>query len=306
MANLKDLRASIASVQSTKRITSAMKMVAAAKLRRATSSFESSKEYIDSMADMIEGLAKNTNSLNHLMVGTGDNKTHLVVVIASDRGLCGGFNGGLNRKVKLHIEKLKNDGKNVKLITVGRKAEQTLKREYADCMIESYLDLNKPTPNYNHAEVVGNKIIELFKKQQFDVCSLFFNKFVSPLEQTPFINQIIPHVDMQSADGEAGQQKKQDMNVGDVASLSQDLLFEYEPSEDGLLEELLPKNLKVQIFGAMLESFVGEQGARMTAMDNATRNASDIINELSVKYNRTRQAQITNELIEIISGAAAL
>ena len=291
MANLKELKASIASVQSTKRITSAMKMVAAAKLKRASDKVLASRPYADDMGAMLNGLAKGSVSTHPLMVGTGKDDTHLLVIVSSDRGLCGGFNGNLIRFVRKHIAELKRKGKAIKLIVVGRKGVTLLRREFSDVAVSFYEDLNKPQPEYANAEQIANQISDLLAGQEFDVCTLLYNKAVSALEQVPTPLQIIPLGSNASVD---------------VASNDSTAVYDYEPSEDAILEALLPKNVTIQVFKAMLESFSAEQAARMTAMDNATRNASDMINELSVKYNRTRQAQITKELIEIISGAEAL
>ena len=291
MANLKELKASIASVQSTKRITSAMKMVAAAKLKRASDKVLASRPYADDMGAMLNGLAKGSVSTHPLMVGTGKDDTHLLVIVSSDRGLCGGFNGNLIRFVRKHIAELKRKGKAIKLIVVGRKGVTLLRREFSDVAVSFYEDLNKPQPEYANAEQIANQISDLLAGQEFDVCTLLYNKAVSALEQVPTPLQIIPLGANASVD---------------VASNDSTAVYDYEPSEDAILEALLPKNVTIQVFKAMLESFSAEQAARMTAMDNATRNASDMINELSVKYNRTRQAQITKELIEIISGAEAL
>ena len=291
MANLKELKASIASVQSTKRITSAMKMVAAAKLKRASDKVLASRPYADDMGAMLNGLAKGSVSTHPLMVGTGKDDTHLLVIVSSDRGLCGGFNGNLIRFVRKHIAELKSKGKAIKLIVVGRKGVTLLRREFSDVAVSFYEDLNKPQPEYANAEQIANQISDLLAGEEFDVCTLLYNKAVSALEQVPTPLQIIPLGTNASVD---------------VASNDSTAVYDYEPSEDAILEALLPKNVTIQVFKAMLESFSAEQAARMTAMDNATRNASDMINELSVKYNRTRQAQITKELIEIISGAEAL
>ena len=291
MANLKELKASIASVQSTKRITSAMKMVAAAKLKRASDKVLASRPYADDMDAMLNSLAKGSVSTHPLMVGTGKDDTHLLVIVSSDRGLCGGFNGNLIRFVRKHIAELKSKGKAIKLIVVGRKGVTLLRREFSDVAVSFYEDLNKPQPEYENAEQVANQISDLLAGQEFDVCTLLYNKAVSALEQVPTPLQIIPLGTKVSVD---------------AASNDSTAVYDYEPSEEAILEALLPKNVTIQVFKAMLESFSAEQAARMTAMDNATRNASDMIDELSVKYNRTRQAQITKELIEIISGAEAL
>ena len=290
MASLKDLKSSILSVQSTKRITSAMKMVAAAKLKRATDNVESSRPYAVEMGAMLANLSQGSHSTNPLLVGNDANNTHLFVVVSSDRGLCGGFNGNLIRKITTDANNLKKGGKTVKFIIVGRKASVGLKRAFGDNIVASFEDLNKPMPEYAHAETVSAKITELLNANDFGNCTLYYNVFVNALEQTPTPKQIIPlTVD----------------NSGEKANDS-NAIYEYEPNEETILNALLPKNLTVQIYSAMLESFAGEQAARMTAMDSATTNASDMIRNLQIDYNRSRQAQITNELIEIISGAEAL
>ncbi len=288
MASVKDLKTSIQSVQSTKRITAAMKMVAAAKLKRATETVEKSRPYTTTMGAMLSNLASGSTSTNPLMVGTGSDFVHLFVVVASDRGLCGGFNSNLARKVIADVHALEADGKTVKLVLVGRKAVSSLRVAMGDRIVKAYEDLNKPSPEYIHADTVAQTVLSLFKEGAFDVCTVYSNVFVNALTQTPTASQLIP------------------LSVSEDTVGGIQALYEYEPSEDAILDALLPKNIGVQIFSAMLESFAGEQAARMTAMDNATNNASDLISDLRIQYNRTRQAQITNELIEIISGAEAL
>lgn len=297
MASVKDLKSSIRSVQSTKRITAAMKMVAAAKLKRATDTVEHSRPYTTAMGAMLSNLAlgssAGSSARNPLMIGTGSDSTYLGVVVASDRGLCGGFNGNLARKVIADVHALEKQGKTVKLLLVGRKAVSTLRTAMGDRIVKSFEDLNKPSPEYAHAETVGAEVLGMFNDGAFDVCRVYSNVFVNALTQTPTASQLIPLSVNDSVNDD-------DQQSGATA------LYAYEPSEDAILDAVLPQNISVQIFSAMLESFAGEQAARMTAMDNATHNASDLIYSLRIEYNRTRQAQITNELIEIISGAEAL
>ncbi|RED49099.1 F0F1 ATP synthase subunit gamma [Aestuariispira insulae] len=294
MASLKDLKNRIASVQSTRRITSAMKMVAAAKLRKAQINAEAARPYAERMERMLGSLASGSKGENapKLLAGTGKDDTHLIVLVSSDRGLCGGFNGNLARDVRNRIDSLTAAGKTVKLIIIGRKGVTLLKRDHADKIVATYEELSKPEPSFEGASEVCEKITDMFEAGEFDVCTLIYNKFVSALTQEVTPLQLIPFASEET--GEAAE-----AGAGDAQ-------YEYEPEEEAILEALLPKNLSVQAFRAMLESFASEQGARMTAMDNATRNAGDMINKLSITYNRTRQAQITSELIEIISGAEAL
>ena len=294
MASLKDLKNRIASVQSTRRITSAMKMVAAAKLRKAQINAEAARPYAERMERMLGSLASGSKGENapKLLAGTGKEDTHLIVLVTSDRGLCGGFNGSLARDTRNRIDSLTAAGKTVKLIIIGRKGVTLLKRDHGDKIVATYEELSKPEPSFEGASEVCEKIIEMFSAGEFDVCTLIYNKFISALTQEVTPLQLIPF-----ASGET---------EGEVEAGAGDAMYEYEPEEEAILEALLPKNLSVQAFRAMLESFASEQGARMTAMDNATRNAGEMINKLSITYNRTRQAQITSELIEIISGAEAL
>ncbi|MGB1360800.1 MAG: F0F1 ATP synthase subunit gamma [Alphaproteobacteria bacterium] len=291
MASLKDLKSSILSVQSTKRITSAMKMVASAKLKKATDNVEESRPYAEEMGKMIANLANGSASKNPLLKGTGSDKVHLFVIVASDRGLCGGFNGNLTRRVAKDANELKKSGKTVKFLVVGRKAGAGLKSAFGSDIVEAYEDLNKPAPEYVHAETVGEKILSMLNAGEFDVCTMYYNVFVNALEQRPTPKQIIPLTVEKTTETEAETSKA---------------IYEYEPDEETILKALLPKNIMIQVYSAMLESFAGEQAARMTAMDNATNNAGDMIRSLQITYNRTRQAQITGELIEIISGAEAL
>ncbi len=295
MSSLKELRARISSVKSTQRITSAMKMVAAAKLRKAQEMAEAARPYAERIERMLGSLAAGASSSGAppMLSGTGKEDTHLLVVVTSDRGLCGGFNGSIVRSVRKEIFDLRAAGKTVKLIVVGRKGVGLLRREFNDAIVEVYEELAKPVPTFEGAATVSNKITSMFEAGEFDVCTVYYNKFVSALTQVVTPLQLIPFAVPESEDDES-------------AATGASAVYEFEPEEEKILAALLPKNLSTQVFRSMLESFASEQGARMTAMDNATRNAGDMINKLSITYNRSRQAQITKELIEIISGAEAL
>ncbi len=294
MASLKELRNRIASVTSTRRITSAMKMVAAAKLRRAQEQAEAARPYAERMERMLGSLAAsvaaNPESAPPMLGGTGKDDTHLIVMISSDRGLCGGFNSNLVRQANKMVAEMEAAGKTVKLIVVGRKGVSAMRREAGSRLIEEYEELAKPMPAFEQAELVSGTITDMFEASEFDVCTILYNKFVSALEQVVTPLQLIPFAS----------EAMDDEGAGDGAA------YEFEPDEEEILSALLPRNLAVQVYRSMLESFASEQGARMTAMDNATRNAGDMIESLSLVYNRTRQAAITSELIEIISGAEAL
>jgi F-type H+-transporting ATPase subunit gamma len=295
MPNLKDLKNRIASVQSTRKITSAMKMVAASKLRRAQEQAEASGPYAERMGRMLSSLAANVQDSGNgpkLMTGTGADQVHLLVVISSDRGLCGAFNGSIVREAKRQIVRLQGEGKTVKLLTVGRKGRDQLKREFASLIVESYEDVGRRRLGFSDADMVATKVLSMFDAGEFDVCSVIFNKFKSAISQVVTVQQLIPFAVATEATEAAGAEAK--------------AMYEFEPDEEQILAELLPRNLSIQIYRALLESAASEQGARMTAMDNATRNAGDMINKLTIKYNRQRQANITKELIEIISGAEAL
>lgn len=300
MANLKELKSRIASVQSTRRITSAMKMVAAAKLKKAQGAAEAARPYAERMARILGQLATAAggggDNAPAMMAGTGRDDVHLLVVIASDRGLCGGFNASLTRLVRARIAALEKSGKTAKLMIVGRKGVAMLRRDFGSRIVAGFEDLVKPVPAFAHADTIAERITAMLRAEEFDVCTLYYNKFVSALTQEATPLQLIPLASAEEDDTATE-------NGGGGGS---DAQYEFEPDEDVILESLLPKNMAVQIFRAMLESFASEQGARMTAMDNATRNAGDMINSLSITYNRSRQAQITKELIEIISGAEAL
>ncbi|MDY0030050.1 MAG: F0F1 ATP synthase subunit gamma [Pseudobdellovibrionaceae bacterium] len=292
MPSLRDYRDRIASVKSTRKITSAMKMVAASKLKKAQESAEASQPYARAMAGMIARVAAGVkgDAGPKLLVGTGADQRHILVVVSADRGLCGGFNSNLVRYTRNEVRRLKADGKDVKIICVGRKARDVLKRDFAPLIIETITGLGgKSKLGFAEAQKVSDLVLDLFDRGEFDVCSLVYNQFVSVLTQKPNTQQLIPFV--------VAANENQD-----VASSP----YSFEPEEDVILADLLPKNISVQIFRALLDSAAGEQAARMTAMDNATRNAGDMIKNLSIKYNRARQAYITKELIEIISGAEAV
>tara|TARA_B100000029_G_C17487613_1_gene927899 strand:+ start:269 stop:1150 length:882 start_codon:yes stop_codon:yes gene_type:complete len=293
MPSLDDLKKRISSVKSTQKITKAMKMVAAAKLRRAQESAEKGRPFSEKMNNIILNLSKTVSdkdSASKFLVGTGKDNIHLCVVITADRGLCGGFNTNICRKAKNYFEKILKEGKTLKIFTVGSKGHDQLKRAYGKYIIEkvNFKSLKKVT--YKEAEEIGNKIIKLFNQSEFDVCSIFYNKFKNVITQIPQAQQIIPIENKENID------KKNDLSS----------TYEFEPEENEILDNLLPKNISTQIFKAILENAASEQGSRMTAMDNATRNAGDLVDKLTITYNRSRQAAITKELIEIISGAESL
>jgi F-type H+-transporting ATPase subunit gamma len=290
MPSLKDLKNRIGSVKSTQKITSAMKMVAAAKLRKAQEQALASRPYTSLMDKVVTKIASKTsgNTID-LLTGKADNKTHLIVVFSADRGLCGGFNGSITRAVRAEIKKLEEDGNKVKLLMVGKKSADALNREFGHLFVER-IDGNSAKPNYTDAEIIAKKIITLFENNEFGVCKVIFNKFVSAITQEVTFKSLIP----------AEIQKTETDEVGSSS------IYEFEPSEEEILNDLLPRNLATQLFSSQMESTASELAARMTAMDNATRNAGDMIDNLTLQYNRTRQAVITKELIEIISGAEAL
>ena len=294
MPSLKELRNRIGSVKSTQRITSAMKMVAAAKLRRAQEMATAARPYAERMERMLGSLASAGGAGGTpLLSGTGKDETHLLVMVSSDRGLCAGFNINVMRYVRRQIGALQADGKTVKLICVGRKGAALVRREFPHLLVDEFEEISKPVPNYDAAAMISERVTEMFHAGEFDVCTVVYNKFVSALTQIVTPQQVIPFAAPEPAEG---------AETADTGGAS----YEYEPSEEDILSELLPRNLSVQVFRSLLESFASEQGARMTAMDNATRNAGEMINKLTLNYNRTRQAFITKELIEIISGAEAL
>ena len=290
MPSLKDLKNRIVSVKSTQKITSAMKMVAAAKLRKAQEQALESRPYTSLMDKVVTKIASkmSVNTID-LLTGKIDNKTHLIVVFSADRGLCGGFNGSITRAVRAEIKKLEEDGSKVKLLMVGKKSADALNREFGHLFLER-IDGNSAKPNYTDAEIIAKKIITLFENNEFGVCKVIFNKFVSAITQEVTFKSLIP----------AEIQKTETDEVGSSS------IYEFEPSEEEILNDLLPRNLATQLFSSQMESTASELAARMTAMDNATRNAGDMIDNLTLQYNRTRQAVITKELIEIISGAEAL
>ncbi|MEC7212570.1 MAG: F0F1 ATP synthase subunit gamma [Pseudomonadota bacterium] len=292
MPSLDDLKKRIKSVKSTQKITKAMKMVAAAKLRKAQENAEKGRPYSEKMQNIILNLTKsieNPENAPKLLVGTGQDKTYLCVVLTADRGLCGGFNSNICKLAKANFKKILDEGKNLKIITVGSKGLDQIKREYEKFIIKKFSFKEKKQVSYKEADIIGNEIISLFNKNEFDRCILFYNNFKNVITQIPQAQQIIPT-----------ENKNADLKKNDTLS------YEFEPDEDEILEDLLPKNISTQIFKAFLENAASEQGSRMTAMDNATRNAGDLVDKLTINYNRSRQASITKELIEIISGAESL
>ncbi|EKE71565.1 F0F1 ATP synthase subunit gamma [Oceanibaculum indicum] len=295
MPSLKDLRNRIKSVQSTRKITSAMKMVAAAKLRRAQEQAEAARPYAERMERMLASVAgrlQGATGAPKLVSGTGKDDVHLVVVATADRGLCGGFNTNIVRAARNHIRKLLADGKTVKILCVGRKGRDVLRREYRDKIVDMISFAGQKRLSFADANGIAVRLLEMFEAGEFDVATIFYARFRSAIAQIPTGQQIIP----------VALPAKEETQE---ASGSQ-ALYEYEPDEEQILAALLPRNLAVQIYKTLLENAAGEQGARMSAMDSATRNAGDMINKLSLTYNRQRQANITKELIEIISGAEAL
>lgn len=294
MPSLKDLKNRIASVKATQKITKAMQMVAAAKLRRAQMAAESARPYAERMdavlANVITAM-EGRDDAPLLMRGTGNDQTHLLVVCTAERGLCGGFNSSISRLARKRIRELTAAGKTVKILCVGKKGYDALKREFASLILDDVVDLREyKNIGFESAQDIGKTIIKMFENGEFDVCSLFFSRFQSVISQTPTEQQIVP------AKAPEGTQE----------GTSSAAIYDYEPSEEEILGDLLPRNLSVQVFRALLENAASEQGARMSAMDNATRNAGEMIDKLTMSYNRQRQAQITKELIEIISGAEAL
>jgi len=291
MPSLDDLRKRIKSVKSTQKITKAMKMVAAAKLRKAQENAEKGRPYSEKMNNIILNLSNSITDKENapkLLAGTGNEKVHLCIVLTADRGLCGGFNTNIVKKAKSFFEKIKSEEKSLKIITVGSKGYDQLKRFYGSQIIEKISFKDSKVANYLDAEIVGKKIIELFEKNEFDMCTIFYNQFKNVMTQIPQEQQIIP------------------LKSNEIKKNSVEDNYEFEPEEDEILSNLLPKNISTQIFKAMLENSASEQGSRMSAMDSATRNAGELVDELTINYNRSRQAAITKELIEIISGAESL
>ncbi|MBB5275723.1 F-type H+-transporting ATPase subunit gamma [Rhizobium rosettiformans] len=292
MPSLKDLKNRIASVKATQKITKAMKMVAAAKLRRAQEAAEAARPYSQRMSAVLANIAQavgTDDSAPRLMTGTGNDDVHLLVVCTAERGLCGGFNSSISRFARDHARKLLAQGKTVKFFCVGKKGYDSLRREFAGMIVERMDLRDVKRIGFTNADAIGRKVIGMFERGEFDVCTLFYSEFKSVISQVPTAQQIIP-----AAPAEAAPQ-------GGASAL-----YEYEPDAAAILEDLIPRNISVQVFRALLENVAGEMGAKMSAMDNATRNAGEMINKLTLSYNRQRQAQITKELIEIISGAEAL
>ena len=297
MPSLKDIKTQINSVGSTKKITSAMKMVAASKLRRSQEKAEAARPYSSRLEEMLASLASSVASgegIIKLLTGTGNDQNYIVVPVSADRGLCGGFNSSINRETFKLVKSLESDGKNVQLMPVGKKSRDFFNRVMKDQIAESFVDLNISNSGYESALKVSNKIQELYFDSKFDKCIIVFNKFKSAISQEVTQQQLIP-LDVSDSSEEE--------NADTTATKA---IYDYEPDEETILKDLLPKNVSIQIFKVLLESDAGEHGARMAAMDNATRNAGEMIDSLTLKYNRTRQAFITKELIEIISGAESV
>ncbi len=291
MPSLKDLRIRINSVRATRKITSAMKMVAAAKLRRAQERAEAARPYADRMDAVLAHLAhaaRDSHTAPKLLRGTGSEQIHLLIVATAERGLCGGFNSSIVRLARQHIQDLLGQGREVKILTVGRKGREQLRREYGKMFVGHISLMGVRQVGFDNAREIADEVLKRFEEGEFDVATLFYNRFKTVLTQVPTAQQLIPA----AVDGEAPP--------------TAELNYEYEPDQDELLAELLPQNLAVQVYRGLLENAASEQGARMTAMDNATRNAGEMIDRLTILYNRSRQAAITKELIEIISGAEAL
>lgn len=290
MANLKDLKNRISSVKNTRKITKAMQMVAAAKLRRAQESAEQSRPYAERFMGVLSGLAASVGKSEgapKLLRGTGEDQVHLLVVMTAERGLCGGFNSNIAKRARAHIVQLQESGKTVKILTVGKKGRDQLKRDFGDVFID-HVDLTEvKRVGYSDAQAIARDVVVRFDAGEFDVATLFYSKFVNVVTQVPTALQVIPAAFEEEAEADS-------------------TVYDYEPSEEAILSDLLPRGVATQIFSALLENGASEQGARMSAMDNATRNAGDMIDKLTIEFNRSRQAVITNELIEIISGAEAL
>lgn len=299
MPNLKDLKVRIDSVKSTRKITSAMKMVAAAKLRRAQEQAEASRPYAQRMERMLGSLAAaaaGQAGAPKLLAGSGSDETQLVVVATADRGLCGGFNSSIVREARRMIRSLVSDGKTVKILCVGRKGRDQLRRDFGSMIVDTIEDVAKPSLSFDKASAIGERVVAMFEAGEFDVCTIIYAEFRSAISQIVTPQQLIPFAAPKS-DGEDAESAGGGLNGA---------VYEYEPGEEEILTALLPTNISIQIFKALLENAASEHGARMTAMDNATRNAGEMINDLTLVYNRTRQAAITGELIEIISAKEAM
>ena len=297
MPSLKDIKTQINSVGSTRKITSAMKMVAASKLRRSQEKAEAARPYSSRLEEMLASLASSAASgegIIKLLTGTGNDQNYIIVPVSADRGLCGGFNSSINRETFKLVKSLEGNGKNVQIMPLGKKSRDFFNRVMKDQIIESFVDLNISNTGYDSALQVSNKLQELYFEEKFDKCILIFNKFKSAISQEVTKQQLIP-LDVSNSS------KEENTNNSSAKAI-----YDYEPDEETILKDLLPKNVSIQIFKVLLESDAGEHGARMAAMDNATRNAGEMIDSLTLKYNRTRQAFITKELIEIISGAESV
>ncbi len=295
MPTLKDLKTRITSVKSTRKITLAMKMVAAAKLRRAQEQAEAARPYAERMDRMLGSLAAaaaGRPGAPAMLAGTGKDDVHLLIVATADRGLCGGFNSSIVRASRPPIRPLRDQGKTVKILCVGKKGNDQLRREYRNSIIDVVNDIGKPSLTFADAGDVADKITRMYDAGEFDICTIVYNRFQSAMTQVVTQQQLIPFAPPEAKEGEE--------------AAGADRLYEYEPEESEILDALLPRNISVQVYRALLENAASEQGARMTAMDSATRNAGDMIDSLSIQYNRARQAAITKELIEIISGAEAV
>ena len=295
MASLKDMRVRIASVKATRKITKAMQMVAAAKLRRAQDAAQAARPYAERMDKVLANLNKNTNKdgAPPLLAGTGKDQVHLLVVMTAERGLCGGFNGNIVKLARADAQRLTREGKTVKILAVGKKGADSLRREYAKQIIDRVDLKSVKNLSFVNAEGIGNRLLTMFDAGEFDVATMYFSEFKSVIAQKPTAMQLIPA-------------KLPELKATGTTAAKSEAVNEYEPSEEVILGFLLKRNILTQVFRGLLENAASEQGSRMTAMDNATRNAGDMINKLTIKYNRQRQANITKELIEIISGAEAL
>jgi F-type H+-transporting ATPase subunit gamma len=289
MPSLKSFRTRIASVKSIRKITKAMQMTASSKLRRAQDAAEAARPYAEKMSAVIGNLAGGSKGAGapRLLAGTGSNQNHLVIVATADRGLCGGFNTNIVRLAKRHLEALRADGKSFKILCIGRKGRDQLKRQYGAQIIDTVDFVGQKTIGFGDADKIARRVLSMFETGAFDVATIIYSRFKSVMSQVPTAQQLIPAPVVE--------------NVGGAASY-----YNYEPGEGEILEDLLPRNIAIQIFRALLENVAGEMGAKMSAMDSATRNAGDVIDRLTLQYNRQRQAMITKELIEIISGAEAL
>jgi F-type H+-transporting ATPase subunit gamma len=302
MPSLKDLRVRINSVKSTRKITSAMKMVAAAKLRRAQEQAEAARPYAERMERMLRGLAASVAGragAPRLLAGNGKDQVHLVICATADRGLCGAFNSSIVREARRRVRALLDEGKQVKILCVGRKGRDQLRRDFASLIVGTLEDVSKPRPSFGKASEIAERVTAMFEGGEFDVATLIFARFKSAISQVVTAQQLIPFTAPASAQGAGAAD-------GEGSQAKGGAVYEYEPSEEAILTELLPRNLAVQVYKALLENNASEQGARMAAMDNATRNAGEMINKLTLTYNRTRQAIITKELIEIVSAKEAM